>query len=269
MKSVLLYASQDSGMESRLQAALEMVRLFEGHLTCLQVTPFDSFIMGDPFGGVYAMPTIVEAVGKADEAHRAGLERRLAREGVSWNWLRYDGTPAQFVVDRSRLSDLIVTSLPSEGKGYDGPLSMTADVAVSARSPVLAVPPDSSGLDCLGPAVVAWNGAPEAAHALRLTLSMLSKASAVHVVTVSDDTTQFPATDASEYLARHGIASELHEWPRSGRGNAEALIDAASVLGAGYVVMGAYGYSRMREGLLGGTTRDMLHLSPVPLLLAH
>lgn len=269
MKSVLLYANQDSGTESRLQAALDVVRLFEGHLTCLQVTGFDSFIMGDPFGGVYALPSIVEEVGKADEAHRARLEERLAREGVSWNWLRYDGMPAQFVVDRSRLSDLIVTSLPSDGKGYNGPLSMSADVAVSARSPVLAVPPDSSGVDCLGPVAVAWNGAPEAAHALRLTLPMLGRASAVHLVTVTEEGAGFPATDASEYLARHGIASELHEWPRSGRSTAEALIDAASALGAGYVVMGAYGLSRFREAMLGGTTRDMIHNSPVPLLLAH
>ncbi len=52
MKSVLLYANPDAGLEARLQAALDVTRLFEGHLTCLQVTPYDSFIMGDPFGGI-------------------------------------------------------------------------------------------------------------------------------------------------------------------------------------------------------------------------
>jgi nucleotide-binding universal stress UspA family protein len=38
---------------------------------------------------------------------------------------------------------------------------------------------------------------------------------------------------------------------------------------ADLVVMGAYGHSRLREWLLGGTTYDMMHLSPVPLLVAH
>ena len=52
MKSILLYANRDPGLESRLQAALDVTRMFEGHLTCLQVTPYVSFIMGDPFGGV-------------------------------------------------------------------------------------------------------------------------------------------------------------------------------------------------------------------------
>jgi nucleotide-binding universal stress UspA family protein len=33
--------------------------------------------------------------------------------------------------------------------------------------------------------------------------------------------------------------------------------------------MGAYGHTRLREAVLGGTTRDMLHAAKLPLLLAH
>jgi nucleotide-binding universal stress UspA family protein len=33
--------------------------------------------------------------------------------------------------------------------------------------------------------------------------------------------------------------------------------------------MGGYGHSRLREWLLGGVTYDLMHESPVPLLLAH
>jgi nucleotide-binding universal stress UspA family protein len=35
------------------------------------------------------------------------------------------------------------------------------------------------------------------------------------------------------------------------------------------VVMGAFGHSRLREAILGGTTRGMLASVPLPLLLAH
>jgi nucleotide-binding universal stress UspA family protein len=268
MKTILLYANEDSGLESRLQAALDVARAFDAHICCVQVTPFDSFIMGDPFGGVYALPSVLEVVRKAEDEHRTRLEARLRVEGVSWDWLRYDGSPAQIVADRARLSDLIVLSLPEAGN-YDGPLSMAGDVALHVRSPVLAVPPSSRALDCMGTAIVAWNGALEAAHALRLTLSMLRKAAAVQIVTVTEDRSDFPATDASQYLARHGIKSELHEWPLAGRSTAEALLDAASTLGGAYVVMGAYGRSRLRESVLGGTSREMLHKGGIPLLLAH
>ena len=268
MKTILLYANQDSGLESRLQAALDIARAFDSHIGCVQVTPFDNFIMGDPFGGVYALPSVLEAVRAAEDAHRDRLEARLRAEGASWDWLRCDGSPAQIVADRARLSDLIVVSLPEAGK-YDGPLSMAGDVALHVRAPVLAIPASSRGLDCMGTAIVAWNGALEAAHALRLTLPMLRAAAAVQIVTVTEDRTEFPATDASLYLARHGIKSELHEWPVDGRNTAAALLDAAGTLGGAYVVMGAYGRSRLRESVLGGATREMLHNGGIPLLLAH
>ena len=268
MKTVLLYANEDAGLESRLQAALDMARVFGAHLSCLQVTPFDSFIMGDPFGGVYALPEITEGVRKAEDEHRARIEERLRVEGVSWDWSRFDGSPAQLAADRSRLSDAIVLSLPAGGN-YDGPLSMVGDVVLHARAPVLAVPQSSRGLDLLGNAVVAWNGTLESCHALRLAVPLLAIAAQVRIVTVTEDETEFPATGASEYLARHDIESELHPWPRDGRTMCEALLDAAHSLGGAYVVMGAYGHSRLQESMLGGTTREMIRSGAVPLLLAH
>jgi nucleotide-binding universal stress UspA family protein len=33
--------------------------------------------------------------------------------------------------------------------------------------------------------------------------------------------------------------------------------------------MGAYGHSRWREWIMGGTTREMLATSEVPILMAH
>jgi nucleotide-binding universal stress UspA family protein len=269
MKAVLLYANDDSGLNNRLEAALDIVREFDGHLLCLQVTPYDSFIMGDAFGGVYAMPSVIASVQEAEDKHQAKLEAKLRSEGVTWDWIHFDGQPAMMVVDRSRLSDVIVVTLPTEGVDYDGPGAMAADVALHARTPVLAVPSGKLGLNLVGPAVVAWNGSQESCNALRLTLGMLKEASVVHIVTVADEENEFPSTSAAKYLARHGVKAELHNWPREGRSIAAALIDAANVLSASYVVMGAYGHSRFRETMLGGVTRDMLRHSPLPLLLAH
>lgn len=269
MKAVLLYANEDSGLDSRIEAALDTARLFDGHLLCVQVTPFDSFIMGDAFGGVYALPSVVETLQAAEDKHRARLEEKLRNEGVTWEWLHFDGQPAQMLVERSRLSDLIVVTPPTKGAGYEGPAGLAADLALHARAPVLAVPIGKLGIDLRGPALVAWNGSHEACNALRLSLSLLAKASTVHVVTVTEGVPEFPAFHAAKYLARHGVETELHDWPAEERTVAEALIDAAAVLEASYVVMGAYGHNRFRESVLGGATRDMLGLSPVPLLLAH
>jgi nucleotide-binding universal stress UspA family protein len=269
MKNILLYASEDNGIESRLQAALDVARAFESHIECVQVTPFDSIIMGDPFGGVYALPNVVAAVQEAEDAHKARIEQRLAREGVSWDWSSFTGQPSRVLEARSHLADLVVLSLAGEDGAYTGPHSIAADVALHARAPVLAVARGIRSFDCVGPAVIAWNGSPEAANALRVALPMLRNASAIHVVTIAEEKEGFPPTGASLYLSRHGLASDLHEWPARETGVADALKDAAATLGAAYVVMGAYGHSRFSEAVLGGVTREFLRHSPVPLLLAH
>ncbi len=40
MKNILLLVHDDEGQEARLQAALDLVRTLDGHLVCLDVTPF-------------------------------------------------------------------------------------------------------------------------------------------------------------------------------------------------------------------------------------
>jgi nucleotide-binding universal stress UspA family protein len=43
----------------------------------------------------------------------------------------------------------------------------------------------------------------------------------------------------------------------------------AREIGCDMIVMGAYGHSRLRQRLFGGTTRFMLEKSTLPLFLAH
>lgn len=270
MKTVLLHIHQDKGQEARFQAAVDVVRAIEGHLTCLQATPFESYVVGDPFGGIYALPQMIAQLREEEEAERAKFEERLAVEGVSWDWLAYDGSAARMLTNHSRLSDLVVVSQTAEGKDdRNQPPPIAADIALHARCATLVMPSQAEKLDCGGKAVVAWNGSFEASQALRLAIPLLRLASSVEIVTVSGDESLFPSIDASTYLSRHGIGSNLVEWPLGGRSVAESLSLAAAEMDAAYLVLGAYGHSRIRERILGGVTRDMLDNARVPLLLAH
>ena len=271
MKSVLLFANEDSGLPSRLEAALDIVRAFEGHLTCLAVTPYDAFILGDPFGGIYALPVAVEGLREAEEEHRKQVEERLRNEGVCWEWVHRDGQPAQMLVNEARLADLVVLSQPvRHGGSGSSPPTLADALAINAHGPVLSMPSHARGFDCSGVAMVAWNGSDEAAHTLRYALPLLSRASAVNIVVVGDDPDLgLPPLDACHYLARHGIKSDLHEVPRGDRAVGAALLDAARSVDANYLVMGAYGRSRVMEAVLGGTTRYVLDHADLPLILAH
>src|SRR3546814_8153626 len=82
MKSVLLHINRDSGQKSRLQAALDLVRAQEGHLTCVQVTPIQQYVAMDPFGGSFVLPANLEELRAEEGLFREQTEERLAREGV-------------------------------------------------------------------------------------------------------------------------------------------------------------------------------------------
>ncbi len=49
----------------------------------------------------------------------------------------------------------------------------------------------------------------------------------------------------------------------------EALLSRAADSGADLMVMGGYGHSRLREFVLGGVTRSILHSMTVPVLMSH
>ncbi|MFN2259887.1 MAG: universal stress protein [Parasphingopyxis sp.] len=242
----------------------------EGHLTCIQATPFDSFIVGDPFGGVYALPQMVAQIREEEEADRAEIESRLVREGVSWDWLSFTGSAAKVLIDNARLSDLVLVSpTPSDGDPETMPPPIAADVALHSQAPVLVVPAEAEGFDCFGPAIVAWDGSFEAAQALRSALPLLRLADSTTLVTIAEKESAFPPTDASTYLSRHGITSELVERTPDEQSVASALRAEFARRNGSYLVLGAYGHSRLRERLLGGVTRSMLEECHFPLLLAH
>lgn len=269
MKTILLHIHNDAEQESRLQVALDLARQNGGHICCVQVASVEIFSV-DPYGGMFGLAAIVDTIHEQDRTARLSIETRLLREGVAWDWKCFDGNVVETLIAEARLADVVVLSQPVTGRpSPDQPMPIVGDIALHTRSPVLMVPTGCRHFDAAGNVVLAWNGSSEAAHALRLSLPLLARAQCVHVVEVSDDARGLPSATAAVWLARHGIRAELHDWPAKGRRPSVALLHAVAELDANYVVMGAYGHSRLRETVLGGVTRELIEAATVPLLLAH
>jgi nucleotide-binding universal stress UspA family protein len=270
MKLLLLHIQDDPGMESRLQAALAIARANEGHLSCLHITPISLYIASDGVTGAYMMPDFAKHLDEMEAKMREHIEARLKTEDVSWDYEHVDGEPAQMLISRSALADLIILGRSHHRETRYTPITLIGDVLQSARIPILVQPQERDSFDPLGPAVVAWNGSYEAANAIRSALPLLQMSSAVHIVTVEEPKEHMlPSLAASTYLSRHGVKSEIHARPVSDMPVDKAIRETADVMGAGYIVMGGYGHSRVREYLFGGVTRSLLKESPIPLLLAH
>lgn len=268
MKSILLHVYEDTALQSRVEAACDLARAVDGHITCLHATPFEDYLATDPLVVAALSEEFSEKMKRRRQEVQQRVESELAREGVLWDWIHVDSLMSDALVRFSPLADAIVVSQADGAVLRDEPRPVAGAIATAAKAPVLVVPQSSRRFDAQAPALIAWNASPEAAMAVKAAVPLLRLAASVSILAVRDRQPQYPSDSAARYLSRHGIEAELLQRP-VGDGTSETLVATARELGSGLIVMGAYGHSRLRETLLGGVTREMLQTSPLPLLLAH
>jgi nucleotide-binding universal stress UspA family protein len=119
--------------------------------------------------------------------------------------------------------------------------------------------------------IVGWDGGIAAARAVGDAIDLLTGATRVDVVTVTSrraDESELPGFDITQHLARHGIKAEVKRLPAEAE-PAATMLAYAKEADADLLVMGGYGHSRLREFVLGGTTRAMLANLALPVLMSH
>lgn len=272
MKSILVHANDDSAMEARMQAALDIARATDAHITFLQSVSYEVFAPGDFYGS--AMAAALPQIKQGAQEFREKVEQDLANEDAAWEWKFLYGMAEQRLLEQSALHDLIIVGPDDVGEEGDrGPSSMIGQLVVKAPAPVLVIPAETKRLDLRAPMMVAWNGSSEACVALRGAVPLLSLASEVYLTCVAEPNEKnrydFRPDEGAEYLSRHGIRSEIVEVPRGDLKISDTLFAAAKVRECSMMVMGAYGHSRLAEMLLGGVTRRSLSDPQMPIFMAH
>jgi len=264
MKNILLLVHDDHGQEARLQAALDITRAVEGHLTCIDVTPYP-LIAGDGFG--FAETVVVLDERESEEKNKSVISDRLSREDVSWSWIDAMDEIANAVLDAADLADLIILNRALDGFPVPDMRDIASRIVARASAPVLAVPETLERFE-LERALVAWDGRPSAAAALRAAVPLLAFAKEVEIFTAQGPDNHIAPEEAATYLSRHGIKANVRKTD-IGKFHADFLIsDEATMFRADYMVMGAYGRGRLRE-TFGGITKNLLTKSKFPLLMSH
>jgi nucleotide-binding universal stress UspA family protein len=258
--SVLLNVSPDGGHESRLQAAVALVKAHGGHITCVQTVSAVPATT-DPTDSTTEAEALLELEQVAREFQNT-VETVLDDEGVEWTWLRFYGDPATILVERSRFADVIVMSAEDSFPPIES-------VALHTRTPVLAVRQKDPNFVPERPALIAWNGSVPAANAVHGAMPMFHAMQPVQVLSIDEDARELPASLVQEYLVEHRVDSELHWRSSDGEPVADAILKFADEAGAGIIVAGAFGHNRLRETLFGSATRELLEKSSRPLVLSH
>ena len=103
MKNILMLAHDDAGQEARFQAALDVTRRFEGHLTCLDNAIIPE-VVGNFYGG-FGKAILIEDEREQEALNRTRLEARLAIEQVSWSYKENSGALSSALSLRCRSSN--------------------------------------------------------------------------------------------------------------------------------------------------------------------
>ncbi|MBT56035.1 MAG: universal stress protein [Mameliella sp.] len=276
-KSILTVVTDSELLPSTISHAASLAESYDAHLTVL-CFGVDRTQTGYYYAGANAMvlqETLSRATKEA-EALAADVREALGRTNAVWG---VDHGVAQLadigrhVASRARFTDLVVLPQPyGDGKGVE--LEPVLEGALfDGQVPVLVVPDNVEPKARPKRVVVGWNEGNEALRALRCALPLLTTAENVHVVVIDPPkhgpNRSDPGGMVSEFLARHGVKTEVDVLAKTLPRVSDVLLRHVSDLDADMVVMGAYGHSRFREAILGGATRNMLEQAGVPVFMAH
>jgi nucleotide-binding universal stress UspA family protein len=170
--------------------------------------------------------------------------------------------------NHARYFDLALVGLEADNAGAR---AVAEAVIFGSGRPTMLMPTGKT-VEKLDRLAIAWDGSRVAARAVGDARDLLERASAVSVVTVTDEK---PLKDknAGERLAaslrQAGLKAEFSAIRAEDCPIAETLQQHAVATGAGLLVMGGYGHSRLRDFVLGGATQGVLTDLRLPVLLSH
>ncbi len=143
---------------------------------------------------------------------------------------------------------------------------------VESGAPMLILPPEWTGGKIGDNVVIAWNAGREALRAVHDAMPFLTKARKVTVFCFSARPSDLraSATMLVHHLEAHGVGAHISDWTNTGDLTAiEALFASLDTQDADLIVAGAFGHSRVYEGLFGGVSMDLIRQQSLPVLMSH
>jgi nucleotide-binding universal stress UspA family protein len=278
-KDLIVHLDGGEEDEVRIAHAEAIASRCEAHLTGLFVNPLPeyAYVLAiqsgfAPAGLIADLDTNVRRGGGIAVAR---LKERWTRIGVP-NEMRCLEAGVSVLpslcASEARWADLYVATSPYRYGAAPGWESLVESVLFESGRGVYLIPPQCKVRQAIRSVLVAWRGTRESARAIAEALPLLQASTVTRIVMVNSsepNDRNVRGSDIAAHLDRHGIKVELTSLEAGEETVAGTLLNEAHRMSADLIVMGGYGHSRLREWILGGTTREMIEGSDIPILMAH
>lgn len=273
-KTVMVALALGQPNDARLEVAAQLAERFGSRVIGVAAAEFSPplyFTEGAPAQRLIdqGWAAVKSRLKELEGEFRVAMQNRA----VEVEWRCAEDFPTRFVVRQARACDILVVGEAARG-GLTDPFVQVdpSDLVMQVGRPLLVVPETCKWLD-LRSVLVAWKDTAEARRALSDALPLLGKSTEVTIVEIVEDEADRAAAlarveDVAAWLSRHGVRAS-QQVPAQCGDAATQLQRVASDLGAGVVIAGAYGHSRLSEWILGGVTRRLVNPSNRCSLLSH
>jgi nucleotide-binding universal stress UspA family protein len=266
-----------AGNRPATTVAAALARQLDAHLTGVTLA-FEPLIPVYPMAAPIPTDLIVaarEAALRDAKDATAAFETVAKRVGVPFESRTFEtiaGEGFGELAEACRLSDLVVVGQDNPDRQEWFRPVVIETLLFDAAAPTLVVPYAGVNELKFDRVIVAWDGGAQAARALRAAMPLLAMAKSITVLIVAEESkwaTGVPGADIADHLARHGLRVEVQRLDNPVHDISSMLLNTAAEIDVDWIVMGAYGHSRVRQMFLGGVTRGILEAATVPVLLAH
>lgn len=277
-KTILVQVDDCDNLAARVETASTIALAEEARLILIGISGITRFIY-DTVASSPEVPNLDAYLQSMRQ--RAGAAVKRAEDFARQAGIReiesrvVDDEAGRAISAWARYADLVVVGQPDpEEEASVMEAGFPEYVVMHCGGPVLFIPCRTGPVKPGGRALVAWNGTRESRRAVVDALPLLRRASQVQVVMFNpeselQDLQDKPQADAlREYFEHHGVMAEILVRHAAGRVG-EALLALAGELAPDLLVMGCYGHSRLRELVLGGTSRTVLKSAVIPILTSH
>jgi nucleotide-binding universal stress UspA family protein len=280
IKDILVHIPTERPMRPVIDASVSLAAAFGAHLDAVALGYVSTGAVAYAFDGG-AANTVAAVFEKEQEkaAERAAtalsvFETEARHAGISYECRPITDVPADAAASigaAARLYDLsVVLQSQADLQTFDN--TIPTEILLQAGGPVLFIPYISHGAFRAKRIGICWDGSRLAARALKDARPFMTKADALVGISINGADSVPP--DASteklaKHLARAGLPMRVINLPAARSEIQPSILSIAADESLDMLVMGAYGHSRLQEGILGGVTREMLRTMTVPTLMSH